>query len=419
MSNNLNNRRPQQESPIETEMSQTAPAKKIRPLLKVGITQGDTNGVGYELIFKTFAENTMFEICTPVVYGSTKIAQTHRKALNLNVPFKTIGQAEQAEEGTLSLINCLDDAKVNFGQIEKEAGHAAFIALERATADLRAGRIDVLVTAPICKSAIQSEAFPFSGHTEYLADRLKKEEGEQPLMILTNEMMRIALVTTHLPLSDVSKVINKEIIVDKIKSFYKTLRRDFLLSNPRIAVLGLNPHNGDEGVMGEEESTHIIPAIQEMAEAGIPCYGPYAADGFFGSAAYHHFDGVLAMYHDQGLAPFKALSMDDGVNFTAGLSYVRTSPDHGTAFDIAGKGEASENSIRQAIYLAIDIYLHRAADDLAHENPLPKLYHEKREDSERQRHTLPEKSSEANTGKHAPKENPAPSQPSAEETNQK
>lgn len=367
-----------------------------RALLKVGITHGDTNGVGYELILKTFAENMMFEICTPVVYGSAKIAATHRKGLELNTNFRNITSAEQAEPGCLNLIDCVNgETKVEWGKTDNEAGSAALQALECAVKDLKAGKIDVLVTAPICKSAIQSDDFHFAGHTEFLADRLGNE-GEKPLMILANQLMRVALVTTHLPLSGVAAAITQERVGEKIRSFYHSLRRDFLLSAPRLAVLGLNPHNGDEGVVGEEENLHIIPAIQAAQEEGIPCFGPYSADGFFGSALYEHFDGVLAMYHDQGLAAFKALSMEDGVNFTSGLSYVRTSPDHGTAFDIAGKGVASENSFRQAIYMAVDIFHHRKADDEAHVNPLPKLYHERREDSERQRHTTTPKAAENN-----------------------
>ncbi|EJX04941.1 pyridoxal phosphate biosynthetic protein PdxA [gut metagenome] len=363
-------------------------------LLKVGITHGDTNGVGYELIFKTFADSAMYDICIPVVYGSSKIAVTHRKALEMNVPFEVIASANEAEPGCLNLLSCIDEeVKVDLGEISAEAGHAAFMALERAIDDLKAGRIDVLVTAPICKSAIHSAKFDFAGHTEFLADRLGTT-GEAPLMILTNSLMRVALVTTHLPMQQVSSAITTEAVESKIRALYQSLRRDFMLSAPRIAVLGLNPHNGDEGMLGDEEKQIIAPAIANVVADGIPCHGPYSADGFFGSALYHSFDAVLAMYHDQGLAPFKALSMDDGVNFTAGLPYVRTSPDHGTAFDIAGKGQASPNSFRQAIYSAIDIYRNRMRYDEAYQDPLQKLYHERREDSDRQRHTVPQEKSE-------------------------
>ena len=359
-----------------------------KKLLRVGITHGDTNGVGYELIFKMFSDNAMFDLCIPVVYGSLKMATYHRKVLEMNNNFNTILSANEAEPGRLNLVNCFDDdLKIELGQVDAEAGQAALMALEHAVSDLKAGRIDVLVTAPICKSAIHGSNFKFAGHTEFLADRLGKE-GEEPLMILANNLMRVALVTTHLPVHDVSEAITTEAVESKIRALYRSLRRDFLLSSPRIAVLGLNPHNGDDGVLGSEEKEIIAPAIANVVADGIPCFGPYSADGFFGAGMYSHFDGILAMYHDQGLAPFKALSMDDGVNFTAGLSYVRTSPDHGTAFDIAGKGVASEASFRQAIYTAIDVYRNRLAYDEAYANPLEKLYHERREDSDRQRHTV-------------------------------
>lgn len=380
----------------ENDDNIVAPELAVEPkdLLRVGITHGDTNGVGYELILKTFADSAMLGICTPVVYGSAKVAAYHRKTLGMNVNFNTILSANEAETGRLNLVNCFDDdVKIELGQVDSEAGKAALLALEHAVSDLKAGRIDVLVTAPICKSAIHGAQFEFAGHTEFLADRLGKE-GEAPLMILANRLMRVALVTTHLPVQEVSAAITPETVEQKIRAFYRSLRRDFLLSSPRIAVLGLNPHNGDEGMMGDEEKNCIAPAIAAAVESGIPCFGPYSADGFFGSGMYSHFDGVLAMYHDQGLAPFKALSMDDGVNFTAGLSYVRTSPDHGTAFDIAGKGEASEASFREAIYYAIDIYRNRQRDDEAYAQPLQKLYHERREDSERQRHTVPQDKAE-------------------------
>lgn len=373
---------------LTAQMEETTALEQVdteRRLLRVGITHGDTNGVGYEIIFKLFADGALLDLCIPIIYGASKVAAFHRKALNLNTNYRTISNATQAESGQLHLINCIDqEIKVEMGHGDAESGRAAFVALERATKDLKEGKIDVLVTAPICKSAIQSAEFKFAGHTEYLANRLG-DDTTAPLMILANEVMRVALVTTHLPVAHVAENITKELIEEKIKTFYHSLRRDFLLSAPRIAVLGLNPHNGDDGVLGEEEQNIIAPAIQAASEEGIPVFGPYAADGFFGAAMYTHFDGVLAMYHDQGLVPLKTLSMDDGINFTAGLPFVRTSPDHGTAFDIAGKGIASENALRQAIYAAIDIYHHRVADDLAHANPLPKLYHERREDGERKR----------------------------------
>lgn len=357
--------------------------------LRVGITHGDINGVGYELIFRTFAAPEMADLCTPIVFGSAKVAAYHRKALGLDVAFQVVNSAADALEGQLNLIDCAtDDVSVQFGQCSAEAGHMAYVALEAATEALKAGDIDVLVTAPICKSAIQSADFRFVGHTEYLADRLAPDS--QPLMMLCNDQLRVALVTTHLPLRDVPAAITTESVEQHIRQVYHSLRHDFLVPAPRIAVLGLNPHNGDNGTLGSEEADIIRPAIQAAVEDGIQCFGPYPADGFFGAGLYGEFDAVLAMYHDQALAPFKALSMDDGVNFTAGLPYVRTSPDHGTAFDIAGRGIASEASFRRAIYDAIDICRNRRADDDARRNPLPKLYHERREDGLRvQRQPLP------------------------------
>lgn len=365
-------------------------------LLRVGITHGDTNGVGYEIILKAFAEQTMFEVCTPVVFGSAKIGSYHRKALGIETQFHFVNSAKDAVDGRLNLVNCFDnDVNVEFGRTSQEAGRAAYWALEAATEALKNGEIDVLVTAPICKNAIQSPDFNFAGHTEYLANRIG--EGNEPLMVLANDVMRVALVTTHLPISEVAAAITKENVAKKIRQLNKSLQHDFLISAPRIAVLGLNPHNGDDGVMGHEEKEAIAPAVQEAVEQGIQCFGPYPADGFFGAGMFSHFDAVLAMYHDQGLAPFKALSMDNGVNITAGLPYVRTSPDHGTAFDIAGCNKASEASFRQAIYTAIDIHRNRKADDEARKNPLPKLYHERKEDGNRNRHVTPNAAAEGKT----------------------
>lgn len=381
---------------INEETATATPQSELNPerLLKVGITHGDVNGIGYELIFKTFAENGMFEICTPVVYGSAKAGAYHRKTLGVEQNFHIVDTAADAGPGRLNLVSCFDEeVNIELGRVSAEAGRAAFLALERATADLRSGAIDVLVTAPICKSAIQSADFSFPGHTEYLHDRLADEENNAgPLMILADNLMKVALVTTHQPMKEVPEAISTETVLVKIRQFYRSLRRDFLLPAPRIAVLGLNPHCGDNGALGSEEQDVIAPAISAAVEEGIQCFGPYPADGFFGAALYTRFDGVLAMYHDQALAPFKALSTGDGFNFTAGLPFVRTSPEHGTAFDKAGKNTASCDSFRRAIYAAIDIYRNRKADDEASVNPLKKLYHEHREDSDRQRHMKPSSS---------------------------
>ncbi len=352
--------------------------KKIR----VAITHGDCNGVGYEVILKTFAEPALLELCTPIVYGSPKVAAYHRKALELGTNFQTITTAAEAVEGKLNLVACTDEEiKMDFGKPTPESGQAALLSLECAMADYDKDVYDVLVTAPINKSCIQSDAFHFVGHTEYIQDRVG--EGSEALMILMNDVLRVALVTTHLPLRAVADAITREALESKIRLFHQALKRDFGISKPRIAVLALNPHAGDNGLLGTEEAEVIRPAIETCTEQKMLCFGPYPADGFFGARMYEHFDGVLAMYHDQGLAPFKALAMGDGVNFTTGLPLVRTSPAHGTAYDIAGQGKADEGSFRQAIYTAIDVYRNRAFFDEAHANPLRKHYHEKRDDSDK------------------------------------
>ena len=352
--------------------------------IRVAITQGDTNGVGYEVIFKAFADPTILELCTPIIYGSPKIAAYHRKALNIDTNFSIINNADEARDGRVNLLNCFDDeVKVELGLPSTEAGSAALKALDRAMTDFRSGLYDVLVTAPINKATIQSPGFHFPGHTEYIETSVG--DGQKALLILMNETLRVALVTTHLPIKDVAKAITKEGIIEKTTIFHTALKRDFRISNPRIAVLALNPHAGDDGLLGQEEKEIISPAIEELAGKGIQAFGPYPADGFFGSGAYDHFDGVLAMYHDQGLAPFKTIALESGVNYTAGLPIVRTSPDHGTAYDIAGQGKADENSMRQAIYTAIDVFRNRQNYDEPLKNPLPKLFHEKREDGDKAR----------------------------------
>lgn len=350
--------------------------------IKVGITQGDVNGIGYEVILKTFAEPAMFELCTPIVYGSPKVAAYHRKALDLPTNFSIINSAKDAEPDRLSIVNCNEDeVKVELSKPTEEGGRAALDALEKAVEEYKAGLIDVLVTAPINKHTIQSEEFSFPGHTEFLENALGK--GQKALMILMKDDFRVALVTGHIPVSQIASTITKELIEEKIKIFNHSLKQDFAIGAPRIAVLSLNPHAGDEGLLGTEEQEIILPAIEEMRAQGIFCFGPYPSDGFMGSGNYTHFDGILAMYHDQGLTPFKALAMDEGVNYTAGLPVVRTSPAHGTAYDIAGKGVASEDSFRQAIYVAIDVFRNRQRERVARANPLRKQYYEKRDDSDK------------------------------------
>ncbi|WP_298074761.1 4-hydroxythreonine-4-phosphate dehydrogenase PdxA [uncultured Bacteroides sp.] len=350
--------------------------------IRIGITQGDINGVGYEVILKTFAEPAMLELCTPIVYGSPKVAAYHRKSLDLPTNFSIVESAENAVPGRLSIVNCNgDDVKVEFANPTPEAGHAALAALEKAVEEYKKGLIDVIVTAPINKHTIQSKDFHFPGHTEYIEQALG--EGGKALMILMKNDLRVALVTGHISVSKIASVLNKELIKEKLRIFHRSLKLDFNIEIPRIAVLSLNPHAGDEGLLGTEEQDIIIPAMKEAGEEGILCFGPFPVDGFMGAGGFSHFDGILAMYHDQGLAPFKALAMDEGVNFTAGLPVVRTSPAHGTAYDIAGKGIASEDSFRQAVYVAIDVYRNRQHDRQARSNPLRKLYYEKRDDSDK------------------------------------
>lgn len=352
--------------------------KKIR----VGISQGDINGIGYEVILKTLSDNRILELCTPVIYGSSKVAIYHRKALEMPaVPFNSVKSAKDVVDGANNMVEVMEEnPKVELGVKSEYAGKAALISLQRATTDLKAGLIDLLVTAPINKHSMQSEEFAFPGHTEYLESIIGG--GAKSLMILFNDRLRVALVTTHTPIAKLSQEITQEQILEKLAIFNDSLKRDFAIVKPRIAVLSLNPHAGEDGLLGDEESKVISPAIKVgYDEKRICCFGPFAADGFFGSGQYQNFDGVLAMYHDQGLAPFKTLAMDSGVNFTAGLPFVRTSPDHGTGFDIAGKSVASEDSFREAIYAAIDIFRNRVIYNKITKYPLRKQYFDKGSDN--------------------------------------
>lgn len=351
--------------------------------IRVGITQGDTNGIGYEVILKTLATPEFTELCTPVIYGSSKIMTFHRKALEIpSFPVNTVRNNGPIKDGAVNLVEVMgnEDVKVELGQPDKQAGHAAFLALEAAVAALNNGDIDVVVTAPINKDNIQSDQFTFPGHTEYLEACIG--EGNKALMVLCNDTLRVALVTAHLPIAQVPAAITVDAILEKLRIFNHSLSRDFNIVKPRIAVLSLNPHSGENGLLGTEEKDVIVPALQQAYEKErILCFGPYAADGFFGNGTYRKFDGVLAMYHDQGLAAFKTLAMDNGVNFTAGLPCVRTSPDHGTGYDIAGKNIAHENSLRQAVFAAIDIFRNRLTWDESHANPLRKQYFERGKDN--------------------------------------
>jgi 4-hydroxythreonine-4-phosphate dehydrogenase len=334
-----------------------------------GISHGDINGIGYEVIIKALMEPTINDICVPVVYGSPKVAAYHRKALNINnFSFNNIRSAEEANHKKANLINCLDDnIRVELGRSTQQGGEAALISLEKAVGDLKNGKIDVLITAPIDKKNIQSDTFQFKGHTEYLRS---KAGTDDVLMFMISESLRIGIATGHVPLSKVPEMITKDLLLRKIRLINQSLILDFGISRPRIAVLGLNPHAGDNSLLGKEEEEIITPAIQQAVKENMLIFGPFPADGFFGAGSFTKFDGILAMYHDQGLAPFKALSFDSGVNFTAGLPFIRTSPVHGTAFQIAGKGEASENSFRQAIYLACDIFRNRQMYAEISRNPL-------------------------------------------------
>jgi len=342
---------------------------KDRTLVRVGISIGDINGIGPEVIIKALADNRILVDFIPIIYGSTRTISYHKKLIKEEeFAYQSCKTAEEALPNKVNVINVWnDEIRFEIGQMNETGGKYAFASLERATKDLAENKIDVLVTAPISKEAISKAGFNFPGHTEYLAHLSNVDEA---LMMMVGERLRVALVTSHIPIKDVPAALTKEAISNKIKAFESSLKKDFGIIRPRIAVLGLNPHAGENGKLGKEEEEAILPAIQENFDAGLLAFGPYPADGFFGSALLGQFDGVLAMYHDQGLTGFKALTFDEGVNYTAGLPIVRTSPDHGTAFDIAGKGIASSQSMRSAIYLAIDIYKKRRFIKEINANPL-------------------------------------------------
>ncbi|WP_462317129.1 4-hydroxythreonine-4-phosphate dehydrogenase PdxA [Marinilabilia sp.] len=337
--------------------------------VKVAITQGDINGIGYEIIFKTLADPKILELYTPVIYGSSKVAAYHRKALNIpNFSLNSIRSGEEAHPKRVNIVNCLDDnIRVELGKATDTGGKAAFEALKKAVQDLKNGAVDVLVTAPINKNATYSENFNFPGHTEYLAEQFG---GKSHIMLMVSSKLKVGVVTGHIPLKEVADQLTIEKVLDKIRVLDKTLRVDFTIRKPRIAVLGVNPHAGDQGLLGDEEINIIKPAIDVAREEGIMALGPYPADGLFGSGDVGRFDAVLAMYHDQGLAPFKSIAFSEGVNFTGGLPVIRTSPDHGTAFEIAGENKADETSFREAVYLAIDVFKQREMHDEISADPL-------------------------------------------------
>lgn len=326
--------------------------------ITIGLTCGDINGIGLEVILKAIAFKNAGKGFRLIIYGSTKVIAYHKNIITQeNIQFHSINTPEDAQPDRFNIINCWpDNVNITLGKANDTGGKCAFLALERAVKDLRGGAIDALVTAPINKKAMQMANFPFMGHTEYITSEFKAKDS---LMLMVSDSLRIGVVTNHLPIREVAAAVTKERVLRKILIMAETLKIDFNLDRPTIAVLGLNPHAGDEGAIGEEDDKIIRPAIEEAKQRGVMVFGPYPADGFFGSGQFHKFDGTLAMYHDQGLVPFKTLSFGAGVNYTAGLASVRTSPDHGTAYDIAGKGEADETSFIKALYLAAEITRNR------------------------------------------------------------
>ena len=351
--------------------------------VRVGISMGDINGIGPEVIMKALGDSRILQGCTPIIYGSTKIFSFYKKGMNLReFNYQSVKSADDAHNKKINVINVWDEeVELEVGKTTEQGGKYAFMALEAATKDLAAGKVDVLVTAPISKEAMAKTGFDFPGHTEYLADMAGEDEA---LMLMISPTLRVGLVTSHIPLKEVTETLTIDRVASKISEFNESLKKDFGIQRPKIAVFGVNPHAGENGKMGSEESEVINPAIKRMRGEDILAFGPFPADGFFGSSNKSEYDGILAMYHDQGLAAFKALSFHDGVNFTAGLPIVRTSPDHGTAFDIAGKNKAEGDSMRQAIYLAMDVHRNHQFEKIIVANPL-KVSERKRRDYEPRR----------------------------------
>jgi 4-hydroxythreonine-4-phosphate dehydrogenase len=337
--------------------------------LKIGISIGDINGIGLEVILKTLDDERITQLCTPIIYGSSKIISYHKNIVNIKeFDIHNIREASQAKEGIVNVVNCWqDNVRITLGKATEDSGKYAYISLDKAVDDLNNKIIDALVTAPINKHAMQMAGFPYTGHTEFLSFKAGVPDN---LMMLVNEDLRVALATNHIPVSEIAKKLNKDVILRKIGIMNQALRMDFGIVKPKIAVLALNPHAGDGGAIGKEEQQYIIPAIQEAKSKGIFAVGPYPADGFFGSGNYKHFDGILAMYHDQGLVAFKSLSFESGVNYSAGLPFIRTSPDHGTAYNITGQNRASADSFREALFLALDIVQNRNNHKNMYANPL-------------------------------------------------
>ncbi|AWM13249.1 4-hydroxythreonine-4-phosphate dehydrogenase PdxA [Flavobacterium sediminis] len=340
--------------------------KKVENII-VGISIGDLNGIGPEIVLKTFEDNRMFDFCTPVIFANTKIISFIKKTLNAEVSVQGIDNLEQIVPGKLNVLNVWrEGVNLDFGKADDNVGRYAVKSFVTATKALKDGFVDVLVTAPINKYNIQSDEFKFPGHTDYLNQEI---EGSA-LMLMVSGNLRIGLLTDHVPVNEITKYLTPEFLESKIRTIQQSLIRDFGIVKPKIAVLGLNPHSGDNGVIGKEEQDIIRPKVEELFNSGIMAFGPYSSDSFFGSNQYEKFDAILAMYHDQGLIPFKTLSFGNGVNYTAGLEKIRTSPDHGTAYEIAGKGVASYNSFREAVYLAIDVFHKRNEYQELIQNPL-------------------------------------------------
>lgn len=336
----------------------------------LGLTQGDLNGIGYEVIIKALSDARILEMCTPVIYGSSKAFGYYRKLIpeTEHISTNIISSAKEAHHKRINIVNCVSDTiQIEPGQMTHDGSISAVASLQTAVEEMKKGLIDVLVTAPFNKRAVSQETFKYPGHTEYLVNEFGAKDG---LMFLCADKMRVGIATNHLPISKVSGALNIDMILSKLRLMNKSLLRDFNIVRPKLAVLGLNPHSGDKGLLGNEEIDILIPAIKKANEEGILAYGPYPPDGFFSISMQYKFDAVLAMYHDQGLIPFKCLAFNSGVNFTAGLPIVRTSPDHGTAFDIAGENRANPQSLMWAIYMAIDVFNNRKRYDEMHANPL-------------------------------------------------
>jgi len=343
----------------------------IMDKIKIGITVGDINGVGLETVIKTLSNPKILSYCIPVIYGSSKVVSYHKNIVKPEeFQYMNLRTAHKLSPDRTNIVNCwIENVNITLGTATEDGGKYAHISLDRAVQDLKEGLIDVIVTSPVNKYAMQIVGFPYTGQTGYLSEKSSTSES---LMLMVSDHLKVGMVTEHIPLSEVSPSLSRELIIVKLKVLNSSLKRDFGLEKPIIAVLGLNPHAGDNGIIGNQEEELIHPAVVEMKKKGILVSGPYASDGFFGSGEYRKFDAVLAMYHDQGLIPFKTLSFGEGVNYTAGLDFVRTAPDHGTGYKIAGKNEANPSSFRKALFMAMDIYQNRGTFDRWHSNPLKK-----------------------------------------------